>query len=429
MSVVHRGYQCRGAEVVRKKIQKVKDFVKQSFEEGVFSPSDMARNYNRKYGLEGKKKAKTSDAFTKAMRRMGISAKQRLELEHEALKDKEVRDIEEYEEVQTYLGWSDISQVSKQQKRDTTRNLRELWEMMGKTNPRMWKLEPNAPKDENLLEALKENIGQDEHGQWKKPNKILHLLGAFNRTFVGKLPKNWSVGLKRPAGELKDFFEPVEYAEFESNLEDTQQISREGQKALFSAQVNMGAREGSRGHTGVLSLKWEDINFKEKRCKLHEKGKRGKPAILWINVPLDMFTINGWENLLKWHEQCFGYRATQERHATGRVFPISYRHYLTIFHDTRHRCNSRISQDLETMRPHVLRQTHAQWSKRIGVTLENLCGDTSTYPHDGRYGIGWADPKVPLKYYLTKEEWEYEEQDEVIAKRLEQRPLMIEMKA
>lgn len=396
-----------------------------ALEQGITSPSEMSKLYNEKYGLEGKKEAKTSEAFTMAMRRMGISAKQRLELEHEALKEKEIKDIEEYEEVQRYLGFSTLQQVSSSYKKRTVRYLRELWELMGKTNPRTWKLKADAPDDENLIKVLVKRVGQDEHGQWKHRSLMLELLGAYNRTFTGRLPKNWSVGIKRTAGELKDFFEPEEYREFENNLWDRPEISKEGQECLFSSQINIGAREGSdatslKARTGILSLKWEDINYNEKRCKLHEKGKRGKPAILWINLPLDMFPwLNGWEKLMLWHEQCFGYRPTQQRHATGRVYPISYKVYSDVFHDTRRRCNSRIKQDTESMKPHILRKTHAQWAKRIGVTLENLCGDTSTYPHDGRYGVGWSDPKVPLKYYLTKEAWEYEEQDEKIAKRLE----------
>jgi len=71
------------------------------------------------------------------------------------------------------------------------------------------------------------------------------------------------------------------------------------------------------------------------------------------------------------------------------------------------------------MRPHIFRKTHAQWARRIGVTLENLCGNTESSPCIGRYGVGWDDPKVPLKYYLTPEPEEYAEQDQKINQRLE----------
>lgn len=379
----------------------------------------MSRRWNRKYGLEGEKK-KTSEAFTMAMRRMGISAQKRLELKHEAMKETEVRDIEDYSEVKRYLGFGDFQQIGERQKKATLRNLRELWVMMRGTNPRDWDIDPNVSEDKNLIACLKKHIGQDENGQWKRQSKVLELLGAFNRTFTGRLPCGWSMGLKREAGELKDFFEFTEFEEFINNLVDTPSMSMEGWTALFKAQVNMGCREGCKGNIGIVSLTWENINYKTRRCKIRDKGKKGKPARLWTQIPLDMFYwVNGWEALMKWHEQRYGYRPTQERHATGLCFPVKYAMYRRMFHDARHRCNSRISQDLETMRPHIFRKTHSQWAKRIGVSLENLCGNTESSPCIGRYGVGWDDPKVPLKYYLTPEPEEYAEQDRKIQQRLQ----------
>lgn len=402
---------------------KARCFVEQCMKEGIFSPSEMSRRWNKKYGLEGKAKAKTAEAFTMAMRRMGISAKKRLELKHEAMKETEVRDIEDYPEVKRYLGFSDFQQITERQKQRTLKDLRELWELMGCTDPSTWSLEGDAPEGRNLIACLKKHVGQNELGQWKRPHKVMMLLGAYNRTFQGYLPKGWSMGLKREAGELKDFLEFKEFNEFITNLIDTPQMSRKGWESLYKAEVNSGARGGGdanrdKARTGILSLKWENINYNTRRCKLRDKGKKGKPARLWKEIPLDLFYwINGWEALMKWHEQRYGYRPTQERHAMGRCFPVSYVDYRNQFHDTRYRCNSRISQDLETMRPHILRKTHAQWCKRIGISLENLCGN----PEDGigRYGVGWDDPKVPLAYYLTPEPEEYIEQDQKIRRRLE----------
>lgn len=379
----------------------------------------MCEKYNEKFGLEGDKE-KTPEAFTMAMRRMGITAHKRLELKHEALKEKEVKDIEDYQEVKRYLGFGDFQQISKKQKKDTLRNLRELWVMMGCTNPREWDIDPNVSEDRNLMACLKKHIGQEDNGQWKRQNKVLQLLGAFNRTFTGRLPRGWSAGLKREAGELKDFFEFTEFVDFIKHLVDTPHMSIEGWEALYKAQVNMGCREGTSGITGIVSLTWENINYKTRRCKIRDKGKKGKPARLWTQIPLDMYYwVNGWEALMKWHEQRFGYRPTQERHATGKCFPVKYFKYRRMFHSTRRRCDSRISQDLETMRPHIFRMTHAQWAKRIGISLENLCGNTESSPCIGRYGVGWDDPKVPLKYYLTPEPEEYAEQDQKIKLRLE----------
>lgn len=405
----------------RKKPMKVKDFVTQCLNEGITSPAKMRDKYNRQYGLEGDK-AKTRFAFTKAMRRMDISAKKRLELKREAMKETELKDIEDYPEVKRYLGFSDFQQIGERQKLKTLRKLRELWEAMGCTDPKTWKFEGDAPEQYNLILCLKNLIGQNELGQWKQPNQVLELLGAYNRTFQGYLPKGWSMGLKREAGELKDFMEFGEFNGFIVNLLDTPAMSKEGWEATYKAEVNSGARGGgattrTKAISGILSLKWEDINYNEKRCSIRDKGKKGKPARLWKEVPLELFYwINGWEALMKWHEQRYGYRPTQERHAKGRCFPVAYYEYLDQFHDTRHRCNSRINQDLETMKPHIFRKTHAQWGKRIGISLENLCGN----PKDkiGRYGVGWDDPKVPLAYYLTPEPDEYIEQDQKIERRL-----------
>ena len=202
-------------------------------------------------------------------------------------------------------------------------------------------------------------------------------------------------------------------------------MSREGWDAECSCQVNAGCREGSaKTKTGIWSLLWENINYNTRRCTIRDKGKKGHPARLGTQIPLDLFPwLNGWEKLMKWHEQRYGYRPTQARHETGRCFPVSYDQYRRQFHNTRHRCNSRIKQDLETMRPHIFRKTHGQYCKRIGISLENLCGDPTESPAVGRYGVGWDDPKVPLKYYLTKEGWEYEEQDEKIQQRIKDRVL------
>ena len=406
----------------RKKLQKVRDFVKQCLDEGITSPAKMRDRYNQQYGLEGDK-GKTRFAFTKAMRRMGVSAKKRLELKREAMKETEVKDIEDYPEVKRYLGFSDFQQIGERQKQKTLRQLRELWELMGCTDPNTWEFDPNVSEDLNLIANLKKHIGQNELGQWKRPHKVMALLGAYNRTFQGYLPKGWSMGLKRDAGELKDFLEFEEFNEFIANLIDTPQMSKEGWEALYDAEVNSGARGGgastrTKALAGILSLLWENINYRTRRCSIRDKGKKGKPMRIWNEVPLDLFYwINGWEALMKWHEQRYGYRPTQERHAFGRCFPVGYYEYRSQFHRTRRTCKSRISQDLETMRTHIFRKTHAQWCKRIGVSLENLCGN----PKDkiGRYGVGWDDPKVPLAYYLTPEPEEYLEQDQKIKQRLE----------
>lgn len=404
------------------------EFVEECLEKGVTSPSEMCILYNEKYPrkVNGELKPLTRQAFTMALRRLGISSDDRITLKREAEKEKEFKDIMEYEEVKRYFHYSKyVGHIGKAMINRTTKSLRTLFSWMVEgweeengehksyPNPREWNIE-------TLGKCMEKNIGLDENGQWKNNTIILELWGAYNRCFQGRLPKGWSMGLKRPAGELKDFFEYTEFEAFIASLRDTEKMSLEGWTALYKAQVNMGCREGAKGNTGIISLKWEDINYKTKRCKIRDKGKKGKPARLWGEVPLDLFPwVKGWEALTKWHQKRYGYYPTQDRRATGKVFPIAYVHYLRMFHSTRKRAGGRIGQNLETMRPHIFRKTHAQWAKRIGVTLDNLCGDTTSSPCIGRYGVGWDDPKIPLKYYLTKEVEEYIEQDMKIQRKLQ----------
>lgn len=415
----------------KKKIPKVSDFVKEClnpFTEPDFttSPNEMCRLYNERYPrkVKGELKPYVRQAFTMALRRLGVSPDDRITLKREAEKEKELKDIMDYEEVQTYLDYAKyIGHIGKHQINATKKNLRLLftwmvegWEEKGVhksyPNPREWNI--------NILgSCMEKHIGKKEDGQWKNNDRVLRIWGAFNRTFQGKLPKGWSMGLKRPAGELKDFFEFNEYESFTASLTDTEDMSLEGWRACYDTQLSMGCREGTKRKTGILSLKWEDVNYKTRRCKIRDKGKKGQPARLWIQVPLDMFPwVKSWEALIKYHQQQYGYIPTQDKHASGRVFPVTYGQYLRQFHSVRKAAGGRIGQQLETMRPHILRKTHAQWAKRIGVTLDNLCGDTTSSPNIGRYGVGWDDPKVPMKYYLTKEPWEYEEQDKTITERL-----------
>lgn len=388
-----------------------RQFVEECLKKEIFSPSEMSRRWNRKYGLEGKEKAKTSEAFTKAMRRMGISAEKRLELKHEARRQTKVKDIEEYEEVEEYVAFSKgVSGIQKRQIKRTLTDLRQLWEWMNYTNPQTWKLS-------SLIECLEKHIPRDHNGKWSKSKKVLKLLGAFNRTFQGHLPKGWSMGLKREAGELKDFMQFKEFEDFINNLDDAYGFPQIMWISLYTEQVNAGCREGAtKERTGILSLKWEDIDYNTKRCQIRDKGKKGKAERIWIQVPLDLFPfLDGWETLMKWHEERYGYRPTQEKHESGRCFPVTYVQYRRTFHKTRHRCRSRISQDIETMRPHIFRQTHAQWCARLKIPLQWICGQ---FPY-GWYGVGWDDPKILLKYYLTLETDEMYEINKKMLMRME----------
>jgi len=355
----------------------------------IFSPSEMSRIWNQQF-----KKKKEPHVFTKAMRRLGVSAEDRLKLKHEAEKKHEYKDIEEYKEVKRYVTFSKgMANITKRQINRTLRELRRLWKWMqaeGYPNPREWTLEL-------LINCLEKYIERNENGQWEQPRKVLNTLGAFNRTFQGILPKGYSTGLKREPGELKDFMRIKEFEEFLENVEDDKGYPRVMWCALYTAQVNGGFREGAKGNTGILSLRWENMNFEARRCQVREKGKKGHSARLWKNIPLDLFPfLYGWEALLEWHRTRFGYYPTETKHGTGKVFPCCYMTYLEMFHQTRQKCASRISKDLETMKPHILRKTHGQWLCNLGVPVEWICGQ---FPN-GWYGVGWDDPKILLAYYI-----------------------------
>jgi len=376
----------------KKKIPKTVDFVRDCLNKGIFSPSEMSRRWNEIYTS----KQKEPHVFSKALRRMEILPQDLLDMKHEAQKDKELKDIEEYEEVKRYVAFSKgMGQITKKQIDRTLRELRILWNWMkaeGHPNPRQWTLE-------EIIEVLEKYEERNEHGQWKQKAKVNNLLGAFNRCFQGLLPKGWSTGLKREAGELKDFIRFEAFQEFIEKIGiHAHGFPRIMWVSCYTSQVNAGAREGSgKSITGILSLKWENIDFERKRCSLREKGKKGHPARLWKNIPLDLFPfLHGWEALLEWHRQQFGYYPTSTRHGSGRVFPVHYRTYLAMFHQTRHKCTTRIREDLETMKPHIFRKTHGQWLCNFLVPIEWICGQ---FPN-GWYGVGWDDPKILLAYYI-----------------------------
>jgi integrase len=391
----------------RKKISrpKVKKFVEDCLRLGITSPSEMKSRYEKQW-----KKSFSNEAFINATRRLGVSSEQRKQIAEQAQKQTVCKDISEYRQYQAFE--TTRIRLTKEQKDKQLKYIRRLWEIMGCTNPEEWTYE-------DLLKKLKTIYPTkiDERGRevFEHPGAIRTLLSAVNTIFPGILPEGYSGDYSRKPGELKDHFSFSEYDEFKRNLQPSPSMSREGWVAAFDGQTNMGSREGSRGITGILSLKWEDINYSTRRCSLREKGGRGDSARLWKNLPLDFFPwLHGWESLMTWHLEKFGYTPTNEKHETGVVFPVGYHTYCDAFHGARRRCNSRISEDLETMRPHILRKTHAQWCKKLRIPLEQICGD---FPN-GRNGVGWDNPKILLDFYVEVEEDEYEETDKKATERM-----------
>jgi len=401
------------------KLPKVKEFVEQKLSEGIFSPSEMARMYNEKYGTTTKKEL-TDKAFTMALRRMGISKDKRLELKHDNGKA-ETKDLMEYPQVKSYILHCDANNITPLHRQKYLIYLREMWEMMGRTNPTTWTYD-------QLIQCLMTNIGKDESGKWKTPRKVVSMLGATNTVFKGIVPESFSTPFtKGQVGKMKDFWEYDEVAEFLKNIESDKRMSRLGYLCAFTQQFTRGCREGTGEKTGIMSAKWEQINYETKRTDQIDKGEKGNSQRLWEEVPCELYPwLNAWKILCDYHMEVYGYYPTNGKHGSGRMFPIKYWDYNAMFKTARMKCSGRLSDNNAKRRLHVLRMTHAQWNKRIGVSIENTCGEVSGGKSIGRYGVGWTDPKILLQYYLTKEPWEYAKQDKEIAERLEQiQPLLV----
>jgi len=394
---------------LRKNFQpKTRKFIEECLASGITSPSEMRDAYQQKYGKELSDKA-----FTMALKRAGITKTQRQQIAAEAQKQTEVKDILDYEEVQRYIAQAEFARVKASTIDDMLKYIRIIWEWKGCTNPNTWTFE-------EIIECVKQRtpMKADDRGRmvFEQYGKVKWLFTALSAMFPKVLPKGWSSNLGREAGELKDYLTFEEYNEFANNLCGTPQMTREGWHSLFDAQANSGAREGVTGKTGILSLRWEDIDYTARRCSLREKGTRGKAGRIWRNVPLDLFPwLHGWEALMIWHQQRYGYIPTNQRHETGKAFPVRYSAYNTQFHETRKKCNGRIAGDLETMRPHVMRMTHAQWLVKMWVPIEQICG---IFP-DGWFGVGWDDPKVLLRFYITLETEQLEKAEATMKERME----------
>lgn len=413
------------------KVPKLTEYVQQQFADGNVKPAEIKRAFELAYP---KAKVKTLQAYCNCLKRMGHTKEVREEQAINVARKKSSIHVLDYPEVNRYEINAGVGRVQASQIAGQKKELVKLWNIMDRSDPKAWTYE-------DLISAIKEKIPmtEDDRGRmvFSKPGAVMRLLGSFNTMFPGILPKNWSGGLTREAGELKDYLRFDEWTAFIDAIADTEQLSKEGWTALFSCQLNMGCREGTKANNrnqgnGILSFRWESIDYERKRASLHEKGPRGKAGRIWKNLPLDLFPwIHGWDHLMTFHYQRFGYYPTNERHEAGRIFDsIVYHEYLRQFHRVRHACEGRIAGytckpcngtgkingengpeeceecegkghvDLETMRPHVIRRTHGQWLIKLWVPVEQICG---VFP-DGFFGVGWDDPSILLKYYVTLED-------------------------
>lgn len=388
----------------RKKFPKLKAFIdKALLEEETTTPSKLKEEYEKLYP---EAPIKTLSAYQKAFKRKGLGLEARKEIvKHKQEHDS--RDILQYAEVQSFISQSEVSGIKRTTLDKQLKNIREVWELMNKTNPYSDKSRWNY---DSLLKAIKEKvpIEIDVNGkmQFSNKGKVQGWLSAVNTMFPSILAKGWSNAFNIQNQELKDFLTFPEFQAYCENLVDTPSMSAEGWRALFKVQVSGALREGTNGNTGVLGLKWENINYASRRCKVSEKGGKGKAGRVWFNVPLDLYPFTeSWNDLMTYHNQRFGYVPTNERHESGKVFPVVYAEYSKVFHETRKRTNGRIAGDKESFRPHIFRKTHANWNRKLKIRLEHTCG---SFPN-GYFGVGWDNPSILLKYYMVQDEEEIQE--------------------
>lgn len=377
--------------------------------QGIASLTEIKKQYESDFPKE---KPKSLHAYIMASKRLGIDKQQRDESLIDFQKKEVAKDIREYPQVKSYVLMAESSGIQQTQIIDQQKLLRKLWQIMGATDPTQWTYEA-------LLSKLSEVYPQIEKNGRKvfvHPTAVRSLLGAYNTMFPGRLMKGFGSGLNvHDPGTLKDYFTFAEMQTYDSGLIGDSNLSTQGWKALFKTQVNLGCREGTTGINGILSLKWENIDYNKKRCCLVEKGGRGKAHRLWKNLPLDLFPwLDGWGRLLIFHLEKFGYIPNSEKHESGKVFEVAYDDYRKKFHETRLKANGRISGALDTMKPHVFRKTHAQWLVKLGYHVEQICG---SFP-DGYLGVGWDNPTILLKYYVTLDLDSLEESNKIAAAKM-----------
>jgi hypothetical protein len=386
---------------MRVKKLKLRAFIEQRIKEApntvnleeYLSPSAVHADYEKRAN-----RTISFQAVSKMLNHMNLNKEQRKTVIADARKNGEY-DILEYPEVKAYLSNArGLRHITEHQINVQLSALRELWELMKHNG---YSADPHKWTADEMLTAIAtiNPYTHDKRGRstFTHPAAAKRLLSPYSTMFnsLGTLAKGWGSNLcVHEAGELKDFVNFPEMAEFLSNLTDTEAMSREGWTTEFTLMVNMGCREGSRGETGITGLLWEDINFQTKRCSLREKGHSGHAQERWDGVPLDMFPwLHGWTLLTKWHEQ-------QGNPVSGKVFPVTYNQLNDMFHATLSRCKGRLSEINDAMRLHSFgRRTHVQYAHRLGLPLELIAGNAP----NGRFGVGWKDLKILVRYYLSEE--------------------------
>jgi len=344
-------------------------------------------------------------AVSQQLKRMGLGSVEREAFVIEKAKAEAGKDITDYEEVKAYISNAEMHHITDFVIKRTLKFIRLTWELMGKTDPHDW-------TEREVLEALKTKYPITKDAQDRRvftsPHAVCKHLSAVSTIFKNVMSEGWSKGFSREKGELVDFFDFAEFTAYDGAAENFDGMSKIGWQAADRAQINLGCREGVNEKTGLMSLLWDDIDYVARRCSLHEKGGHGKAGRVWVNLPIggQVFTwIQGWEALMEWHKERFGYYPSNSQHGTGRVFPVTYDDFRENFHLQRKRAGGRIASEKETLTPHIARKTHAQWLKRLRVPMEIACGK---FP-DGTFGVGWDNVNIYKDFYTRIEPDEYSE--------------------
>jgi integrase len=404
---------------IRNKPPTIQEYCKAKIEAGYSMPSEIKASYEMDFP---KAKIRTLSNYCKACKKVGFNKEARDKIAVDVERKEIGKHIFDYDEIKKYEFQASQSGVQLEQIERQKASILTVWQLNDYTDPHTWTYQ-------SILTAIgkKYNFKKDEQTgamAWDKRGAVRTLLSAVNTMFPTIMAKGWYTAYTRK-DSLKDYFTFDEVDLFLQNVTDTEMLSLEGWKALFIAQINMGCREGARsmqntaGETetrnGILSLRWDNIDYTARRAKLHEKGGKGKSSRVWEHLPLDLFPwLNGWHCLMLYHIKTFGYEPTNDRHESGPCFKVLYGSYLRQFTETRKRCNGRIAGTKETLRPHILRKTHAQWLVKLYVPIEQICG---IFP-DGYFGVGWDNPQVLMKYYITIESEQREKAEKQARERM-----------
>jgi hypothetical protein len=206
---------------------------------------------------------------SQVLKRMQLDAKARQDIIVKRAKIEAGKDISEYQEIKNYLIQSELNNTTILHVNSQKKNIRKVWELMGRTDPHTWHYEGLIAKLKTIYPVQADNRGRMV---FNHPHAVENLLSAVNTMFPSILPKNWYKAFALEKHARFNYFRFDEWNAFIEAQEATLEMSRLGWQTMFTIQVNASCREGTRGKTGIVSLKWQDIDYDTKRCQIADKG-------------------------------------------------------------------------------------------------------------------------------------------------------------